>query len=160
MEFGLHTVCLSALFLINYLDRERIDKGSPVGAFSNIEKKDDVAIGRKVKQRKYFWDENLLLFMMALAAVIMTHFHAMLMALIVCISFAVFALKKIYNRKYLIPLTTAVICGVMIAVIPMAGALTQGIPFSTSIDWALNAVNGQESRDARETKEDVETEKE
>ena len=160
MEFGLHTVCLSALFLINYLDRERIDKGSPVGAFSNIEKKDDVAIGRKVKQRKYFWDENLLLFMMALAAVIMTHFHAMLMALIVCISFAVFALKKICNRKYLIPLTTAVICGVMIAVIPMAGALTQGIPFSTSIDWALNAVNGQESRDARETKEDVETEKE
>ena len=160
MEFGLHTVCLSALFLINYLDRERIDGSSPVAVFHAAERNDAVVADRKVKKQKYFWDEDLLLFMMALAAVVMTHFHAMLMALIVCASFAVFAFKKICSRKYLIPLTTVVFCGVMIAVMPMAGALTQGIPFSTSIDWALNAMNGQESRDARETKEKVETEEE
>lgn len=160
MEFGLHTVCLSVLFLVNYLDRKRIDGSSPVGVFPAVEGNDAVAADRKVKKQKYFWDEDLLLFMMTLAAVVMTHFHAMVMALIVCASFAVFAFKKIYSRKYLIPLATAVFCGVMIAVMPMAGALTQGIPFSTSIDWALNAMNGQESRDAREKKEDVETEEE
>lgn len=133
MEFGLHTVCLSALFLSNYLGK------------------------KQVGERKYFWDENLMLFMMSLAAVTMTHFHALLMMVIVCTSFAVFAWRKIGNRKYLIPLVSAVLCGGVIAVTPMAGALAQGIPFSASIDWALNAMSGEAGR---ESKEAVDIEKE
>lgn len=135
LEFCLHTVCLSALFLVNYLDRERKKRSS-----------DD--------KSKFFWDENLWLFTMSLAAAVMTHFHVMLMAAIVCGSFAVFSLKTICSRKYLIPLVSAVFCGTMIAVTPMAGALSQGIPFNASIDWALNAMNGKESRDVREPKDE------
>ncbi len=131
MEFGLHTVCLSALFMINYLDRERADKGNVI-------------------RRQFFWDENLLLFMIALAAVVMTHFHTMLMAVIICGSFGFFALKKICNRKYFIPLMSAVLCAFVIAVTPMAGALAQGTPFSASISWALRVMNGEESSGLQE----------
>lgn len=154
MEFGLHMVCMSALFLVNYLKKERIGGGGEVSV------SDGSDIGRKGKKRKYYWDENLLLFMMTLAAVVMTHFHAMMMAVIVCVSFAVFALKKLWNRKYLIPLMTALVCGMMIGVMPMAGALMEGIPFSTSIDWALNVMSGEEIRDSRKPETEVDVEKE
>lgn len=135
MEFGLHTVCLSALFLLNYLESKRDD-------------------------RRRFRDENLLLFMLSLAAVTMTHFHALLMMVIVCASFAVFAWRKIGSRTYLFPLVSAVFCGLMIAVTPMAGALAQGIPFNASIDWAIDAMSGEASRKARKPAESVDTETE
>lgn len=162
MEFGLHTVCLSALFLVEYLHRERISERDSAVAFSD-DGKEVAAIGRREtgqKKQKYFWDENLLLFMMTLAVGVMTHFHVVLMMVIICISFVVFAFRRICSRKYLFPLLTAVICGGMIAVMPMAGALAQGIPFNTSIDWALNAMSGEESRDARETTNEDSSEKE
>ncbi len=127
MEFGLHTVCLSALFLLNYLER------------------------KQSSESKYFWDENLFLFMMALATVTMTHFHVLLMTMIVCASFAVFSWKKICSRKYLLPLISAVFCGAVIAVTPMAGAVAQGTPFSASIEWALDVMRGEESKDEQES---------
>ena len=132
MEFGLHTVCLSALYLVNYLDKEHIP-----------------AAGKKDKKKRFFWDENLLLFMLSLAAAVMIHFHTALMAILICVSFAVFRLKKIGNEKYLLPLTAAVFCAGVIAVTPMAGGLMQGIPFNMSIEWAANAISGEESRDYR-----------
>lgn len=132
MEFGLHTVCLSALYLKRYLEKEYIQ-----------------AAGRKKKVKKYVWDENLLLFMCSLAAAAMTHFHTAMMAVLVCVSFAVFELRKILNKKYLLPLMAASFCAGMLAVVPLAGGLMQGIPFNPSIDWAVNAISGEESRDLR-----------
>ncbi len=57
-EFGLHTVCLSTLYLLEYLRREH-----SVGT-----------TGRKGKVRRYYWDENLFLFLMSCAAAAMVHF--------------------------------------------------------------------------------------
>lgn len=136
-EFGLHTVCLCALYLMNYLNAEY--KGDNVG--------------KQGKIRRFFWDENLFLFLMSLSAAIMVHFHTMLMLMIVCIAFAVTSLKRILNRKYLVPLISSALCACLIAVTPMAGALAQGIPFNMSIDWAVSAISGNESREIRNKRE-------
>lgn len=132
-EFGLHTVCLCALYLVNYLNGEhRTD-----------------SLDKKGKRRRCFWDENLFLFLMSLSAAIMIHFHTMLMLIIVCVAFAVVLLKKVLNAKYLIPLVSAVACACLIAVTPMVCALVQGTPFNMSIGWAINAMNGDEDREFR-----------
>lgn len=132
-EFGLHSVCLSALYLAQYLK---------CGKTSDLS-------GEKRGIRSYFRDENLFLFMMACAVAAMVHFHTLLMAAVVCAAFAVFAVKKVFKEKYFLPLVTAVLCAGLIAVTPMAGALAQGIPFNASINWAVNAISGAESREIR-----------
>ncbi len=131
-EFGLHTVCLCALFLVEYLNREHNGgtegKGKIVGLFR---------------------DENLFLIMTAIAASVMIHFHVVLMLIIICAAFAVFALKKILNWKLLLPLICSLFFACLIAGLPMAGALAQGIPFNVSIGWAIYAMNGDEDRELR-----------
>lgn len=132
MEFGLHTVCLSALFLAGYLhDGKKVTKGE--------------------NSAKYYFDGNLFLFMMAVMAGGMTHFHVLIMAGIVCAVFMAVEWKQILNRKYLFPVASVSFCACLLATAPMAGAVvTQGVPFSTSIDWAVNSMDGAESRKQRE----------
>lgn len=130
MEFGLHTICLSALYLSEYLNDRQI------------------AADEK-KNVRYCWNDSLFLFMTTLAAAFMIHFHVLIMAVIVCAAFAVFAWKKIFCRRYLIPLLLSGFCACFIAVIPMAGAMTQGIPLNNSIDWAVNAMYGFDGREIR-----------
>lgn len=130
-EFGLHTVFLCALYLINYL-------------------REGHCIVRKGKISRFFWDENLFLFLMALTAAITIHFHVVIMAFIVCVAFAFFALRKLCSRKYFFPMAAAVCCACLIAGVPMVGAYAQGIPFNGSINWAVSAMSGEESRELRE----------
>lgn len=136
-EFGLHTVFICALYLVNYLGSEHV-------------------VVRRGKTSKNYWDENLLLFMLALTAAVTTHFHVVIMMFMICACFAVFLLKKIFNRKYFIPLISAVFCACLIAVVPMMGALAQGIPFNGSINWAINAMSGDEGRGIRYQEEQTE----
>lgn len=140
-EFCLHTVFLCAFYLITYLKSTNF-------------------ILWKEKLSKCCWDENLFLFMMSLSAALMTHFHTTIMVFLVCASFAVFALKTILNWKYLIPLLASVLCSCLVAITPMAVALASGIPFNDSITWAVNAMNGEESRSMREQEELPEKEEE
>lgn len=127
-EFGLHTQFLCALFFVRYMKDER----------------------RFVKNGNtswYYWNDNLFLFMMSLAASISVHFYTTIMAFVLCAAFAVFAVKKLFDRARLIPLVTAVVCGCFLAVMPMAGALAAGMPFNYSIKWAVNTMDGEETRE-------------
>lgn len=133
LEFGLYTVFLSGLHLLNYLDKER----------SGAE--------------KYYLDENLFLFLMSVTAGIMIHFHSMLMTFIICISAVAFALKKLFCRKYFIPLAISVFSAFLIAGAPMAGGLIRGIPLNSSIYWALGAMDGEESRKQRGQGEEIDS---
>lgn len=131
-EFGLHTVCLCALFLVEYLNREHICETEKKGKLFGL-----------------LWDENLFLFMASLTASIMIHFHTVLMVVVVCVAFVAFMLRKIFSRKYFVSLAASALCALLIAVMPMVGALMQGIPFNASIDWAIGAMSGDESREVR-----------
>ena len=134
MEFGLHTQFLCALYLVRYL------KYSGVGMF-------------KGKILKGFWDENIFLFATALCASISVHYYTTIMAFVLCFSFAIFSIRKIICPRYLVPLATSVLCGCIVATLPMIGASISGIPFEGSISWGLNLINSNHEKPKEEIKE-------
>lgn len=122
-EYGFHTIYLCALFLVKYLN-------------DNQEK------SFAIKKLKIYYDENLLVFGMALAASIAIHFYSTIMAFLLCVGFAVFYLGKIFTRKHFPSLVFAAIIAVLVAVLPMGGALASGIEFQGSIGWAVGIMSG------------------
>ncbi len=125
-EFGLYTQYLCALFLLRYL------KNSRKRAFLK-------------KFEKFVWNEDLFLFMMALAASITIHFYNTIMAFFMCVPLGIFFIGRILKRERVVPVAAAILCGIFIAAAPMGAALASGIPFQGSIDWALGIVSGDEA---------------
>ena len=133
-EFGLFTIFACAAFLVRYLKNagQRQWRG---------------------KSTRFCWDENLLLFLMSLAASLAIHFYPTIMAFFLCVCFVPVFWHKIFRPRYFVPLLSAVICGFLIAVIPMGGALASGIPFQGSIGWAMSVINGEEENAQEEASE-------
>ena len=130
-EFALYTQFLCALYLVRYLRTDR-----------NPRKESG-------KRKWVVWDENLFLFMMALAASFAIHFYVTIMAFFLCASFAVFLLHRIFRKGNFRSLVAAVFAGVFIAAAPMGLAYATGIPFQGSIDWALNVISGEDTKVGR-----------
>lgn len=127
LEFGLHTQFLCALYLVRYL-------------------KNNHRTMRKKKLSRYCWDENLFLFFMSLTAAVSIHFYVVIMAFVLCGSFAVFLYKRLFSKEHFIPLAASVLCACIIPVIPMAGAMASGKSFNASINWAVGTLSGEETR--------------
>lgn len=121
-EFGLFAQFLCARYLVRYL------------------KSESECVFRGERSR-YLWDENLFLFMMALAVSIVTHYYVTIMAFILCLSFAVVFLRRVFSRRRFLPLAVSVLCALLIAVMPIAAARASGIPFEKSMNWALGVMN-------------------
>lgn len=132
-EFGLYTEFLCALFLLRCLKAD----------FTDIPK----GIGRKLKY--LFTNENLLLFMMSLAASLVIHFYATMMAFFLCLVVAGCYFVAFFRKKRLLPMIAAVSAGLFIAVAPMGLALAEGIGFQGSIGWAVNIINGTDTNEGR-----------
>ena len=130
-EFALYTQFLCALYLVRYLRTDR-----------NPRKESG-------KRKWVVWDENLFLFMMALAASFAIHFYVTIMAFFLCASFAVFLLHRIFRKGNFRSLVAAVFAGIFIAAAPMGLAYATGIPFQGSIDWALNVISGEDTKEGR-----------
>ncbi len=128
-EFGLYTQFLCAAFLLKYLRGKKQE--------SKLER-------WKIFQKSY-WNENLMVFMMALAASIVIHFYPTIMAFFLCVAFVPWRMVKVFTKGRFSALVFSVVFGLMIAVLPMAGALASGIPFQGSIGWAVNVINGVDS---------------
>ena len=124
-EFGFYNIWLCAAFLLRYLKRGITECKLKFRLF-----------------KKGFWDENLFIFMLALAASLAIHFYCTIMAFFLCLAFVPLLIHKIMKPDRLLPLIVSVVGGVLIAVIPMGGALASGIPFQGSIGWAVNVMNG------------------
>lgn len=136
-EFALYTQFLCALYLVRYLRTDR-----------NPRKESG-------KRKWVVWDENLFLFMMALAASFAIHFYVTIMAFFLCASFAVFLLHRIFRKGNFRSLVAAVFAGVFIAAAPMGLAYATGIPFQGSIDWALNVISGEDTKVGRTQQADA-----
>ncbi len=139
MEFGLHTVCLCALFLKEYL-------------------KDTVSGTAGKMTVRFYRDGNLFLFAMSLTTALMTHFHVVIMAVFLCGTFTLFSLQKMCRVEKFVPLSVSVLIACLVAGGPMVGALRQGIMFHESIRWAIDAMSGEESRKLRDQNEEKEEE--
>lgn len=130
-EFALYTQFLCALYLVRYSRTDR-----------NPRKESG-------KRKWVVWDENLFLFMMALAASFAIHFYVTIMAFFLCASFAVLLLHRIFRKGNFRSLVAAVFAGIFIAAAPMGLAYATGIPFQGSIDWALNVISGEDTKEGR-----------
>ncbi len=122
-EFATHTVFLCAAFLVRYLHsaKRRSFRG---------------------KLTRGYWDENLLVFSLALATSLIVHFYPTIMAFFLCAALVPVHWKRIFSGKRFIPLVTAAVVGFTVAVIPMGGALASGIPFEGSMNWAMSIIRG------------------
>ena len=129
-EFAMFSIFLCGAYLLRFL------RNASAGTF-------------RWKKWEFLRDENLLIFMMALAVSIAVHFYVTIMAFFLCLAIGVFFLAWIFYRKKFLPLLIAIVCGVLIAVIPMVTALACGMKFQGSIGWALNIITDsqQENED-------------
>lgn len=129
-EFGLFTQFLCAAFFVRFLKSSHHPKR-----------------GRKTTRR--VWDENLLVFGLALSASVSIHFYTTIMAFFLCLCFLAFSLRKTFRKTHFLPLVTVAVLGVVISAVPMAGALASGMPFQGSIKWAMNIINGTDTKEGR-----------
>ncbi len=123
-EYGFPAALLCCLYLIRYLR----------GGWQNTLEK------VKWKERKRCWDANLLLFSCALAATIVIHFYATIMAFFLCLGAAVFLWKQILYREHFWPLVSGVMLGVLVAAAPMVAGFATGIPLQGSLYWGMNII--------------------
>lgn len=136
-EYGLHTQFLCALFLLRFL-KEELPKGWHAD--------------------RYAWlkNENLFLFSASLAASIAIHFYVTVMAFFICLPVAIVFIRRACTEIRFRPLLTAIMCGVLVAVLPIACARLTGIPFQESINWALSVMGESEpEEDDSNTTENV-----
>lgn len=135
LEFALTAQMLCVLFLVRYLR----GGNAPVG---------------KGKLAGWILNRDLFVFMMSLAMLFAAHFHPVLVAFLLCVVVVLFHLKKVFSKERFLPLATAVLCGVLIALVPMAAGLASGIPMQASMNWALGIMDGAEDPDRRDSQRD------
>lgn len=133
MEFAFTPQMICVLYLIRYLrclhcGGKRVEKGKFAG---------------------YIVGDELLVFVLALAAMLASHFHAAIMAFCLCLVVAVFYLKRIFSRERFLPLVLAALCGALIALAPMVAGFASGIPMQASLDWALGIIGGEADSERR-----------
>ncbi len=165
-EFGLYTLFLCAAFLVRYsrsakqiprdylrpfvrlkkflrrYQKRRVPESIILSEDGRPMAVEEVQEPKQPRLTKGYWDENLFLFMMALAASLTIHFYPTIMAFFLCVAFVPTAFCRIFHRKRFLPLVATAVFGFLIAVVPMVGALMSGIPFQGSIGWAVNVING------------------
>ncbi len=132
LEFALTAQMLCVLFLVRYLRRA----GTPLG---------------RGKFAGCIVGGDLFIFMMALAAMLVSHFHPVMIAFVLCVVVVLFHLKKVFSKERFLPLAAAVLCGVLIAIAPMAAGLASGIPVEGSMNWALGIIDGADDPDRRDS---------
>ena len=132
-EFGLYTQFLCALFLLRCLKTDFSDRSG----------------SRRERIRKFLTEENLLLFLLSLAASLAIHFYVTMMAFFLCVVIAACRLPSLFQKRRFVSLVKAVCLGVLIAVLPMGIAYAKGVPFQGSIGWAVNVINGTDTAEGR-----------
>ena len=137
-EFAFPAVFLCCLYLVKYL------KGGRKAVY-------------KGKETKGFWDENLLVFLLAFASTIVIHFYATFMAFFLCMGVAMFLWKRIFTKERFLPLVASVLLGLVISVVPMVAGFATGIPLQGSLYWAMGVMQQSVQQEVPEEQKEPET---
>ena len=144
-EFAFFTIFAVATALIRYVNGKNESSALEAlkKAFSRKKKTaaEENESGEKRKGRLLYNDE-LIIVMLAVSASISIHFYATAMAFMLCLAIVPFAVHKLFNVKRLVPILLSLLLGVLIAIVPMAGAYAKGIPFQNSLKWAIGVITG------------------
>ena len=92
----------------------------------------------KQKSFKKIYNENLLIFMLAVAGSISIHFYVTIMAFFLCLMIAVAFVTKFIKDKSFAKIAIAVALGLFIAALPMIISFAGGKKFQGSLKWALD----------------------
>ncbi len=115
-EYGFPMIFLCGAYLIKYLKRKNDDKA------------------------KKFFNENLIIFILALAGTVTIHFYVTIMAFFLCLMIVIPLIPKLFKNRSFVNLVLAVLLGVFIAFVPMLAALAGGKKFQGSIRWAISII--------------------
>lgn len=130
-EFAFPAVFICCLYLVRYLKYGR-------------------RLVMKGKETKGFWDENLLVFMLALASTIVVHFYATFMAFFLCLGVALFLWKRIFTKERFLPLVATVMLSVVVSIVPMVAGFATGIPLQGSLYWAMGVMQKSVQKETTE----------
>lgn len=125
-EFGFPMIFLCAAYLIKYLKDSKRDSW------------------------KKFFNENLIIFTLALAGTISIHFYVTIMAFFVCLMIVIPMVQKLFKNKSFGQIVLAIGLGVFISALPMILALAGGKKFQGSINWGLELIKKSFVSDERE----------
>lgn len=120
-EFGYPMIFLCGAFLLRYLKDE------------------------KRESWKKLFNENLVIFMLALSGTIEVHFYVTIMAFFVCLMIVFAKPVKVFKPKNLGQISLAILMGLFIAFVPMLAALATGKKFQGSVNWALSIIKNSVS---------------
>lgn len=120
-EFSLFTVFLIPLFLLRYL-------------------KHAGRVTRRGKQTRCCWDSNLVIFCLAIAVSLASHFYTTMMAVIPCLGIVFVRFAKVMHPRRFFPLALSAILALLLACAPMVLAFAEGIPLQGSLYWALRVM--------------------
>ncbi len=123
-EFALYTVFTIPLFLVRYLKH-----AGPVT--------------HREKQTHMFWSNDLLMFALGIAVSVSVHFYATFMAIFSCAGVAMILCRRLFHWRRFVPVAVSAILAVLVSAVPMGIALAEGIPFQSSINWALGVMEGK-----------------
>ena len=130
LEFGIFTQYLCALYLTRIF--KRVIRGGGV----QIRWRDPREWVR------LFTDEDLFLFMMAVAASLAIHFYVTIIAFFFCVAVVLVYPRQLFHRGSFVPLLAAAVLALVMAAAPMAMAFAAGYPLQGSIGWAMSVIDG------------------
>ncbi|MGN0361452.1 MAG: hypothetical protein ACI4ET_01280 [Bilifractor sp.] len=136
-EFALYTEFLCGLFLLRFI---RYSDGGCRICHRALSGKS------KIPVRFYFFqNDDLRMFAWAVAASFATHFYVTIMAGFICLGVVLPYLRRVFRKRYFIPILTSVVLAVTVALVPMAGAFAEGRPLQGSLGWALDVMRGTDT---------------
>ena len=131
-EFGLFTVYMIPYALIRYLRSD--EKNNKI----------TVKFYKPAYWKEIFSDKYLLIFMLSVSVSIAIHFYSAIIAAFICMVVVGVYIFRVFSNRRFWRLVIAGVLSLMIAGIPMAGALAEGHRLQGSIYWAIAVSQGGE----------------
>ena len=125
-EFGFPMFFLCGAFLLRYLKNS------------------------KKEPFKKFFNENLLVFLLAIAGSISIHFYVTIMAFFLCLMIAIAFAPKFIKNKTFAKIAIGVAIGIFISIMPMVISFWGGKKFQGSLKWALDYMKNSKMSYERE----------
>ncbi|HZJ76771.1 MAG TPA: hypothetical protein VFC70_03575 [Oscillospiraceae bacterium] len=137
-ECGVFALVLAGWCLVRFfhtpLEKHTIEGDSRIRRFFRI----------KQYLNKQYLNADLILFMLAVSLTIAYHFYTAIATCMLVLSFFGAYFFQTVKKQYWVPLVTAGILGVVLAVAPLMACYARGIPFQESMEWAMSVIRGEE----------------
>ena len=125
-----------AYYMLRYLETKRmphrVENDSKLRSFIRF---------NQYLSRKWI-NFDIFMLMISVSLIIAFHFYTAIAAIVLAGVIAGAYFFRFFRKQYFVPIITAAVVGVVIAVAPFVLCFASGIPFHGSMDWAMSVING------------------